>query len=270
MTLFASAVALLRLPASTSSDDVNAQEGHPDVDYEPLAVDPEQTDAAKMVVNDTSNQEGRLGDTFAEAAAYVSIAVIPLCTCFIVLASNPTSMGWFFWHPILQSISISLFAYGILTLQPTTKPRTKAAGLARHQIFMIMLGFPAICLGVLAIIINKSVHEQPHFTTWHGRFGIIALSWMAIQVVLGGGSVWFKGRLFGGNPRAKRIWKYHRLSGYLIFPLLLATAHLGGAWSDWSQLHVSDIMRLLVYTITPACLLVAIVMRIRPSKMASL
>lgn len=33
---------------------------------------------------------------------------------------------------------------------------------------------------------------------------------MVLQVALGGGSVWFNGRLFGGNPRAKMLWKYHR------------------------------------------------------------
>jgi len=264
----ARAIALLGLPTSTSANDRDAQEIHPDVDYVPLAVDSECPDDAKMGTDDASKQESRLGDTFAEAAAYVAIAVVPLCTWIIVLTSDPMSMSWFFWHPILQSASISLFAYGILTLQPAIQPRTKAVGLARHQVFMLVLGFPAICLGMLAIVINKSVHSQRHFTTWHGLLGIISLSWMALQVALGGGSVWFKGRLFGGSLRAKRVWKYHRLSGYLLFPLLLTTAHLGGAWSDWSQLHVSDIMRLLVYTIAPAALFVAVVMRIRPSKMA--
>lgn len=33
---------------------------------------------------------------------------------------------------------------------------------------------------------------------------------MLVQVALGGGSVWLNGRLFGGNPRAKHVWKYHR------------------------------------------------------------
>ena len=33
---------------------------------------------------------------------------------------------------------------------------------------------------------------------------------MTAQIVLGGGSVWFNGALFGGNPKAKLMWKYHR------------------------------------------------------------
>lgn len=57
---------------------------------------------------------------------------------------------------------------GILTLQPTSQAKTKAAGLTRHQLAMIVLGVPAISLGTLAIFWRKSLSEHPHFTTWHG------------------------------------------------------------------------------------------------------
>jgi cytochrome b-561 domain-containing protein 2 len=33
---------------------------------------------------------------------------------------------------------------------------------------------------------------------------------MFIQIVIGAGSVWFKGRLFGSNPKA--VYKYHRFA----------------------------------------------------------
>ncbi|KAH9951275.1 hypothetical protein B0H21DRAFT_274188 [Amylocystis lapponica] len=263
--MHADSIALLPTPAN----DRDAQEAHEDVEYAPLAAGPDEADNDAKVGTDeqTMKPEERAGDTFAEAAAYVAISVIPVCTCVIVFTSNPTSLGWFFWHPILQSVSVALFAYGILTLQPTSRPTTKAAGLARHQIFMLALGFPAIFLGTLAIFINKNVHGQRHFTTWHGRLGLITICWMVMQIAVGSGSVWLRGRLFGGNPYAKRVWKYHRLSGYLLFPLLLGTTHLGGVWSHWAQGHVGEIMRLLVYSIAPAALLVAILVRIRPSKM---
>ena len=57
---------------------------------------------------------------------------------------------------------------GILTLQPTSQAKTKAAGLTRHQLAMMALGVPAIFLGTLAIVRRKALHESPHFTTWHG------------------------------------------------------------------------------------------------------
>lgn len=56
---------------------------------------------------------------------------------------------------------------GILTLQPTADPETKAEGLARHQIAIIVLGFPTIVLGTSFMIYNKVSHAAPHFTTWH-------------------------------------------------------------------------------------------------------
>lgn len=101
-------------------------------------------------------------------------------------------------------------------------------------------------------------------------------------MLLGGGSVWFNGRIFGGNPQAKLVWKYHRyvtflkpsyttncviligrLSGYIIYPLYLFTVYLGGAWSSWSGGHSVFIVRLLAFTLAPAVLLLAVLSRVR-------
>lgn len=70
LSIFARASALLS--TSTSADEQDAQEVHLDVDYAPLAADPEQADNTKMGMDDTLKQESRIGDTFAEAAAYVN------------------------------------------------------------------------------------------------------------------------------------------------------------------------------------------------------
>ena len=104
------------------------------------------------------------------------------------------------------------------------------------------------------------------------------------QICLGAGSVWFNGWLFGGNPKAKFVWKYHRwvtcvrllalagddncfifnsLSGYIILPLFLLSIHLGGAWSSWSNSHSVYIVRLLAFSISPIVLLGAVLSRIR-------
>jgi len=56
---------------------------------------------------------------------------------------------------------------GILTLQPTNQPRTKAAGLERHRIVIFTIGFPAITLGSLATVYNKYLHGYEHYKTWH-------------------------------------------------------------------------------------------------------
>ncbi|KAH9946249.1 uncharacterized protein BXZ73DRAFT_95751 [Epithele typhae] len=197
----------------------------------------------------------------------VSAGVFFVSTWVITLTNNPTSLGLFFFHPLLQSLAISVFTYGILTLQPTSQAKTKAAGLTRHQLAMAAFGVPAIALGALAIIWNKNLHESPHFTTWHGTLGITSIVWLVAQVAVGGGSVWFGGRLFGGGSKAKQFWKYHRLSGYVLFPLFLLTAHLGGAWSAWTTTHSSVVVRVLAYWISPIILLAAVLVRLRTSKM---
>lgn len=55
--------------------------------------------------------------------------------------------------------------------------------------------------------------DQRHiaFVLTSGRqtIGIASIAWMVVQMAVGGGSVWFGGRLFGG-PKAKLLWKYHR------------------------------------------------------------
>lgn len=43
------------------------------------------------------------------------------------------------------------------------------------------------------------------------KLGLLALVWVLFQVLVGAGSAWFDGKLFGGGMKAKAVWKYHRL-----------------------------------------------------------
>ncbi|GJE86961.1 cytochrome b561 [Phanerochaete sordida] len=210
--------------------------------------------------------EVREGDGFASAVALVSAAVFLVVTWIATFASG-TSFYWFGWHPLFQSLSILCFTYGIVTLQPTAHPKTKAAGLTRHQLAMIVIGFPVAFLGYLAIFVNKLNSNHSHFTSWHGFFGLVTFLCMVIQIAVGGGSVWFNGALFGGNPKAKLVWKYHRAVGYVSFSFCLLTAHLGGAWSNWAMNNTWWVVRALVYTFAPAAILAAVFARVRLSKM---
>ncbi|KAG8987474.1 hypothetical protein FRB93_004501 [Tulasnella sp. JGI-2019a] len=117
------------------------------------------------------------------------------------------------------------------------------------------------------MVYNKYNHGAPHFTSWHGRFGLLTLILLTIQVLIGGGSVWFGGRVFGGEDRAKAIYKYHRISGYVIVVLLLVTIHLSGGYADWVVGHTSKTERVIFYTVLPVLTLFGIGWRVRPSKM---
>ncbi|KAG0706343.1 hypothetical protein DFH29DRAFT_169664 [Suillus ampliporus] len=236
--------------------------GHPgtSVDHLPFP-------APVMGSDSADKSEERRGDKPFEYGALASMLVFVCITWFIVFTNDPTSLEWFAVHPVLQSLGIGCFTYGILTLQPTAHPKTKAAGLRRHQRTMLVAGVPCIALGTLAIEIQKFNRGHGHFATWHGIFGLVSVVWLVGQVILGGGSVWFGGTAFGGGMKAKMIWKYHRLSGYVLFPLLLITAHLGGAWSTWVTSHSHLAMRFVAYTVAPIAALVAIYARVRTSKM---
>ncbi|KAL4065360.1 hypothetical protein J3A83DRAFT_4099981, partial [Scleroderma citrinum] len=189
----------------------------------------------------------------------------------IVFSNDPVALGWFSFHPIFQSTAIASFTYGILTLQPTSLPGSKAAGLQRHQIAMIGIGIPCILLGAGAMIYNKSSHSAPHFTSWHGTCGIITVVWLIIQATFGAASVWYGGAALGGGMKAKSLWKYHRhsfivsfrLSGYILLPLALFTAHLAGSESYWVTHNSSALARFVAYNLAPVVIVVGIYSRIR-------
>lgn len=97
---------------------------------------------------------------------------------------------------------------------------------------MLALGFPIIIAGlVLSFKPNsdpvidsgdsfKSVHSVSmpgEYQGWKYKLtcvfqilGFVSIVWMLIQILLGGLSVWFGGRAFGGGAKAKTVWRYHR------------------------------------------------------------
>lgn len=54
-----------------------------------------------------------------------------------------------------------------------------------------------------------------------------------------------------------------RLSGYLLFPLLLSTVHLGGGWSEWANSRAGPSSRFVVYTLAPILILISVGSRMR-------
>ena len=54
-----------------------------------------------------------------------------------------------------------------------------------------------------------------------------------------------------------------RLSGYILFPLVLFTVHLGGAWSTWGSKYASWSVRFLAYTVGPLGIILGVYARVR-------
>jgi len=236
-------------------------------DDEPLsASSPSPTDPLMGNNNQHIRDESRPGDSVAFYTALASALVLLWTTWTIVLSNKPKDLSWFAFHPTLNSLAVLCFVFGILTLQPTSQPQTKAAGLKRHQVVQL-IGLSSIILGTSAMLNYKASHGAPHFTTWHGTFGLITIAWLIVQGAVGAGSVWFNGAAFGGTQKAKLLWKYHRLSGYILLISLLTTVHLGGGWSAWVSEHSAYVVRLVAYTLAPVLIIVSLYSRVRPSKM---
>ncbi|KAH8118229.1 hypothetical protein DFH11DRAFT_1503616 [Phellopilus nigrolimitatus] len=252
---------------SDETDDVEMAAYGPDERYLDMRRDAELANTSATSLVDSPAREVRKGDRLALYVTLAALGTFLVGTWLIVLLNHPSNLGLFAAHPPLQSLAITCFGCGILLLQPTSQPKTKARGLTRHQLVILGVGLPAIIIGTVLIFMNKVIHESAHFTTWHATFGLIAIVWMVVQMLLGGLSVWFGGRAFGGGMKAKGVWKYHRVSGYLLFPMFLMTAAIGGNYSDWTAKVVNVGVRVVVYTLAPIFALVGLWSRMRLSKM---
>lgn len=124
-------------------------------------------------------------------------------------------------HPLAQSLAILTLTQSILTLQPTHTAEQKRVGQRIHA-SLNLLAFLLLVAGVAIIEYNKFANHGPHLHSVHGYLGVIASVILLIQYLVGF-TMWATPSLYGGEQKAKSIWKYHRYSGYFILALLLAT-----------------------------------------------
>ncbi|GJN87722.1 hypothetical protein Rhopal_000677-T1 [Rhodotorula paludigena] len=135
---------------------------------------------------------------------------------------------------------------GILLLQPQPPSAAhKRKGLQAHQALQYA-SLVSIVAGASFIFYNKAIHGAKHFTTWHATFGLITLSLIFCQIVFGALVVYSPlQHWLGGEGRAKALWKYHRMSGYLTLSFLVATPLLALV-STWVQSNSSAFERVLI------------------------
>ena len=60
---------------------------------------------------------------------------------------------------------------------------------------------------------------------------------------------------------------YNRASGYLLLPMFLMTAAVGGNYSTWMANNVNLVVRVVVFTVAPIAILAGLWSRVRLSKM---
>ncbi|KIY65205.1 hypothetical protein CYLTODRAFT_424556 [Cylindrobasidium torrendii FP15055 ss-10] len=255
------------MPAPVDREDRDPQEAEESVQLLPPGQASEATpDLAEMGLSAQKfNPEWRKGDDIARYTA-LSASFFTLVVTLVGLLTQSAEYTWFSWHPILHTLAFPVFVYGVLTLQPTSQPKSKEAGLVRHQAALFGVAVPAAILGTVAVFYNKYLHDKHHFKSLHGQLGLLCTLWLVVQVLVGGASVWGGGVAFGGGMKAKKVWRYHRISGYVLFLCLLCTINLGGE-SGWAKRNVGAFFKFVAYTIAPVVVLGASAVRVRWSKM---
>jgi heme A synthase len=109
----------------------------------------------------------------------------------------------------------------ILILQPTHTPEQKRQGTAIH--FTInFFGASSLFAGLAVILYAKLAHHGTHLDSPHAVLGLVSYVFLLLQGAVGF-TQYYTPQLYGGVDKAKKLYKYHRMSGYVLLVLLLAT-----------------------------------------------
>ncbi|KID91663.1 Cytochrome b561, eukaryote [Metarhizium guizhouense ARSEF 977] len=187
-----------------------------------------------IVVSETEPLLGKPGDAVLPTGASImrtfvigtgtlaQLGVVVLCAdIWAHVFCSP--IIFFSGHPIAMSAAVFTLTQSVLVQQPISSdtPHQKRVGQYVHAA-LNLFAFAAIVTGFTIIEINKFRSNGPHFHSAHAYLGVFTLVVLAGQYVVGL-TMWATPRLYGGEERAKSMYKYHRYVGYFILLMLLAT-----------------------------------------------
>lgn len=150
----------------------------------------------------------------AEASAVLLIASVWAA----VFISKPPIL--FAIHPLAQSLGFAVLIQGILILQPTHTASQKQIGQKVHA-GLNLTALVCFIAGVTSIEVNKYKNNLVHFHSVHAYLGVIASIWQILQYLVGF-TMYAIPQVYGSETNAKKIWKYHRASGYGLLSLYAA------------------------------------------------
>jgi hypothetical protein len=148
----------------------------------------------------------------------------------------------------------------ILVLQPTSTPRQKTLGTYIHSAFLI-LSLAGFISAFVVIEINKDPEHR--LTSIHGVLGFITYILIIIQALVGVAQFWIPKWVFGSVENGKKIYKYHRISGYVL--LVLEFAAVAAATQTAYNISVLNIA-LWAVLVTSVITLLGIGARVKLSK----
>ncbi|KAF8319492.1 uncharacterized protein EI90DRAFT_2679150 [Cantharellus anzutake] len=150
-------------------------------------------------------------------------------------------------------------AYGISALQPARKPDGVEKALDLHGFFIGLVAVPLVLISGTIMYQRKEDRGQPHYVSWHGIVGITTVLLAFIQAIFGVLLSW------GYLPR--KLYRYHRQSGYAVFTILVLAFMLGGLYSNFIVRHAWTATRFLAYGLGPLSVWGGVVARIRSRKL---
>ncbi|KAK8094509.1 eukaryotic cytochrome b561-domain-containing protein [Apiospora hydei] len=165
-------------------------------------------------------------------------------------------------HPLAQSFGFLVLVQSILVLQPTQSAQQKQVGQKIHA-GLNLLAFATFVAGVVIIEVNKVKSGGPHFHSVHAYLGIIASIWIVVQYVVGF-TMFGLPALYGDEANAKKIWKYHRMSGYFLLPFLMATI-ISATETDYNKNVLG--LKLWAMILIMALMVVGIYPRVKKQKL---
>jgi len=210
-----------------------------------------------------SQQEGKpLWSNLVIGTAVIAQAGIVLLTASVWASIFLSPLMLFSAHPLLNSAGLLILTQGILILQPTHTVDQKRYGTAAHFV-LNNLGIYSLIAGLVVIEVNKFAHNGTHFVSPHAILGLITYILLAIQAFVGF-TQYYTPRLYGSVDRAKSLYKYHRVSGYVILTSLLATV-AAATQTDFNKTTLD--IKLWAVIVTAVLVLVGVIPRIKKQKL---
>jgi hypothetical protein len=164
-------------------------------------------------------------------------------------------------HPLLNSSAILFLTESILILQPTHTAAQRRQGALVH-FFTNMVAIDLMIAAFVIIEYNKFNHDAVHFDSVHGKIGLTTYILLLIQSTVGV-TQYFVPQLYGGVSNAKSIYKWHRISGYVILTMMLATV-CAATQTDTGMMTLD--IKLWAVLVSSVLILIGVLPRIRKQK----
>jgi Eukaryotic cytochrome b561 len=109
---------------------------------------------------------------------------------------------------------------------------------------------------------NKFAHGAVHFNSIHGKLGLITYVLLFIQAFVGF-TQYFVPQFYCGLDDVKFLYKWHRMSGYVILVMILAT--VSAATQTYTGMYTLDI-KLWAVLVSSILILLGVIPRIKKQK----